>query len=189
MAGRVRYASTEVLPLQTCARLRPSTRTRSSSSCILDGQRAGVRLEDEPFELLDPVRVTVTCVPGDGDAPPSCVSVYPPAPVCAMAPCPDRRGATARAAAVGQRGRGEQRQRHRRQRQESTRHHGCRLSRGRAATVSPRRRVHRRHLTTTRGCDTRRAPRESVRYSARAARQCRPRRATRRFLLFPSDDR
>jgi hypothetical protein len=41
-----------------------------------------------PMNVLDPVRVTVTCVPGDGDAPPSCVSVYPPAPDCAEVPCP-----------------------------------------------------------------------------------------------------
>ena len=40
------------------------------------------------MNVLDPVRVTVTCVPGDGDAPPSCVSVYPPAPDCAEVPCP-----------------------------------------------------------------------------------------------------
>ena len=155
---------------------------------IFDGQRASVRLEDETHERARPGE-------GDGDLRPrrrGCPAVVRER-VPANAGLDDvwtRHGATARPGAVGQRGRGEQRQRHRRQRQESTRHHGCRLSRGRAATVSPRRRVHRRHLTTTRGgCDTRRAPRESVRYSARAARQCRPRRATRRFLLFPSDDR
>ena len=42
-------------------------------------------LRMNPMNVLDPVRVTVTCVPGDGDAPPSCVSVYPPAPV--LTPC------------------------------------------------------------------------------------------------------
>ena len=179
--------------LTRCRSVPDCTRARGHGlrSGILDFQRAGVGLEDEPFELIRPLGE------GDGDLRSrrrgGSAVVRERVPVGAGldgAAAVTRRGARARAAAVGQRGRGEQRQRHRRQRQESTRHHGCRLSRGRAATVSPRRRVHRRHLTTTRGgCDTLRAPRERVRYSARAARQCRPRRATRRFLLFPSDDR
>ena len=178
--------------LTRCRSVPDCTRARGHGlrvRTILDGQRAGVRLEDEPHERARPGE-------GDGDLRtrrrgcPAVVRERVPAGAgLRRGAMPGQRGATARAAAVGQRGRGEQRQRHRRQRQESTRHHGCRLSRGRAATVSPRRRVHRRHLTTTRGCDTLRAPRERVRYSARAARQCRPRRATRRFLLFPSDDR
>jgi hypothetical protein len=82
VAGRVRYASTEDLPAADLCPIAPEhADTVFEFVPSLTASVPASVLRMNPMNVLDPVRVTVTCVPGDGDAPPSCVSVYPPTPV------------------------------------------------------------------------------------------------------------
>ena len=83
VAGRVRCASTEDLSPADLCPIAPEHHEDASCELMasLTASVPASVLRMKPMNVLDPVRVTVTCVPGDGDAPPSCVSVYPPTPV------------------------------------------------------------------------------------------------------------
>ena len=88
VAGSVRYASTEDLPAADLCPIAPEhADTVFEFVPSLTASVPADVLKMNPLNEL-PVRVTVTCVPGDGEAPPSCVSACPPAPDCAEAPCP-----------------------------------------------------------------------------------------------------
>ena len=84
----MRYASTEDLSaLDKCPIAPEHADTVFEFVPSLTASVPADVLKMKPVNAL-PVMVTVTCVPGDGEAPPSCVSACPPAPGCAEAPCP-----------------------------------------------------------------------------------------------------